>query len=186
MVALDQLRDAFPHARINDLLLYLPYLNAGMVRFEINTPNRIAFFLAQAGHESLNFSRVEEMASGKAYEYRKDLGNLKKEALAAAHAKGTTTGRFYKGHGLGQITGYDNHKACGDALGIDLVNKPELLKQPEYAALSACWFWWANGQNKIADSGDFRACTRKYNGGYNGLQDREEKLASVRGALGYV
>jgi putative chitinase len=186
MISLEQFIAAFPQAKINNLTKFLTSLNAAMAQFEINTPLRISFFLAQTGHESGNFYYTEELASGKAYEHRTDLGNLKKEALYAAHTRGATTGRFYKGRGLIQITGFNNYKACGKALGIDLVNKPELLADPEYAGLSAGWFWSANGCNEIADSGDFKKCTRRINGGYNGLADRKLKLASVNVVINNV
>lgn len=182
-LSIEQLKKAFPDARMSNLQKYVSHLNDGMDRFEINTPTRITFFIAQLAHESGNFRFVEELASGKDYEYRKDLGNLKKAALAAAHAKGTTTGRFYKGRGLIQLTGYNNYKACGSELSIDLVNNPELLIEPKYAALSACWFWHSNGLNELSDIGDFKAVTRRINGGYSGLADRQLKLASISGVM---
>lgn len=186
MITYGQFKAAFPKARESDLHKFYPYLNAAMQEFEIDNPNRISFFLAQVAHESGNFRHVEEIASGRAYERREDLGNLKKEALAAAHAKGTTTGKFFRGHGLIQITGFNNHKQCGIGLGLDLVNYPGLLTEAQHAVRSAAWFFKWAGCNEIADSGDFKACTRRINGGFNGLVDRETKLASVSGALGYV
>jgi len=71
-----------------------------------------------------------------------------------------------------QITGRTNYAACGEALGIDLVNQPELLDQPQYACLSAAWFWATNGLNTLADKGEFEKITRRINGGLNGQEDR--------------
>ncbi|MNY76033.1 hypothetical protein D3C86_2154880 [compost metagenome] len=70
------------------------------------------------------------------------------------------------------MTGWANYQACGSGLGLDLPNKPELLEQPAYAALSAAWYWSSNGLNALADSGQFEAITRKVNGGLNGQADR--------------
>lgn len=93
----EQLEDMIPYA--SDALRdkYLSPLNKAMEEFEINTTLRIAAFIAQITHESGSLHYVEEIASGSAYEFREDLGNLEPEALKAAHAKGTTTGKFYKG-----------------------------------------------------------------------------------------
>lgn len=179
MITYAQLEESMPYATNHNISKFLRYLNEAMEMFNINTPKRIAMFIAQIAQESSSLEYVEEIASGKAYERRSDLGNLKKEALAAAHAKGKTTGRFYKGHGLIQITGYDNHKACGEALGIDAVNNPNILCDPKYAALSAGWFFEIKGCNSVADNGDVRLCTRIINGGYNGLNKRKQYYAKA-------
>lgn len=162
-----------PNATDAAIHTFLDPLNAAMQEFRIaDFPLRIAAFLAQIAHESGSFRYVEEIASGSAYEKRKDLGNTQPEAIKAAKAKGTTPGRFYRGHGLIQITGYFNHKACGEALGLDLVNNPKLLTKPIHAARSAAWFWKTHGLNELADKKDFREITRKINGGYNGYAER--------------
>jgi putative chitinase len=184
MITLEQLKAAMPHASDKNRELMLPSINDGMAKFDINTKQRQAMFLAQIAHESGNLHYVEELASGSAYENRKDLGNLEKEALDAAHAKGTTTGKFFRGHGLIQITGFYNHKKCGEALKIDSVNNPELLASARYAAMSAAWFWGTHGCNELADSGDFKAVTRRINGGYNGLADRITHYEHAKKALG--
>jgi len=149
-------------------------LNETLRVYQINTPERISAFLAQVLHESGSFRYLEELASGKDYEYRSDLGNLEKGALAAAHRKNTTTGPFYKGRGWIQITGYYNYVACGKALELDLINDPYLLSTYPYAALSAGWFWNIHNCNSYADIGDFNKTTKIINGGYNG---KEERLA---------
>ena len=175
MITKEQLYAAIPGASKTLCSVYAPLLSEAMDKFNINTKERRAQFIAQIAHESGSLHYTEEIASGKDYEHRKDLGNLTKTALNAAHAQGMTTGRFYKGHGLIQITGFYNHKKCGEALGIDLVNNPKLLTEPEYAALSAAWFFDTQGCNELADLGGEHGCkqvTRRINGGYNGLQDR--------------
>lgn len=72
----------------------------------------------------------------------------------------------YRGRGLIQITGKDNCRKCGDALGLDLdlIASPELLARPQHAAMSAAWFWSINGLNSLADTGDSQRITRKING----------------------
>jgi len=78
----------------------------------------------------------------------------------------------YHGRGLIQLTGKDNYKRCGDSIGIDLVNQPDLLLQFDYAALSAGWFWSKHGLNQLADFGDWVAITKRINGGIHGIDDR--------------
>ncbi len=84
----------------------------------------------------------------------------------------TGDGFKYRGRGLIQITGRANYAACGEAMGVDLVNQPELLELPQHAAMSAAWFWAAKGLNTLADAGDFEKITRRINGGLNGQADR--------------
>jgi putative chitinase len=153
---------------------YLPLLNDTLIKHRITTPPRIAAFLAQVIHESMSFTHTEELAVGSAYENRKDLGNLEKEALDAAHSHGTTTGKFYKGRGLIQVTGFYNYKRYGQLMGIDLINHPELLAQPKYATESAGLFWDDHDLNSKADVGLFGQITKVINGGYNGQKQRME------------
>ncbi|WP_328587193.1 glycoside hydrolase family 19 protein, partial [Pseudomonas syringae] len=88
-------------------------------------------------------------------------------------------GQLYRGRGLIQITGRANYEACGEALGLDLINHPELLEQPQHAAMSAAWFWHRAALNALADKGEFIQITRKINGGTNGLADRQALYASA-------
>ena len=118
-------------------------------------------FLAQIGHESGQLRYVQEIASGEAYEGRTDLGNTE-----------PGDGVKYKGRGLIQITGKTNYLLCSIALDLDLLNLPELLEQPKYAALSAGWFWYNKNLNSLADLGMFKQITKRINGGYNGYADR--------------
>ncbi|MGE1156970.1 glycoside hydrolase family 19 protein, partial [Pseudomonas kitaguniensis] len=82
-------------------------------------------------------------------------------------------GSKYRGRGLIQITGRANYAACGEALGMDLLNHPELLEQPQHAAMSAAWFWSTRGLNTLADQKDFAKITRRINGGLTGQADRQ-------------
>ncbi|HEX8457588.1 MAG TPA: glycoside hydrolase family 19 protein [Pyrinomonadaceae bacterium] len=157
------LRDIMPNLPLAKRQLYLPYLNAAMREFQIATYLRASAFLAQLAHESAELRYFEEIASGKAYEGRKDLGNTQ-----------PGDGVKYKGHGPIQITGRANHAACGKALGLDLINNPTLITEPPNAFRSAGWFWDTRGLNALADQRLFQAITKKINGGLNGLADRQK------------
>ncbi|WHT78578.1 glycoside hydrolase family 19 protein [Pseudomonas rhodesiae] len=146
--------------------VFIPALNTAMNRYAIVNRLRIAAFIAQVGHESGQLRYVREIwgptAQQAGYEGRADLGNT---------VKGD--GFKYRGRGLIQITGRANYAACGEALGLDLVNQPELLEQPQHAAMSAAWFWSSRGLNTLADQSDFLKITKRINGGTNGLVDRQ-------------
>jgi putative chitinase len=79
----------------------------------------------------------------------------------------------HRGMGLKQLTGKDNHKRCGDYLGVDFVASPVLLLEPEYAARSAGWFWKTNKLNSFADAGDIKGMTKVINGGLIGYEQRQ-------------
>jgi putative chitinase len=88
-------------------------------------------------------------------------------------------GWLYRGRGLKQLTGKDNHRACSAGLGVDLVANPDLLLEPIYAARSAAWFWATNKCNNFADSGDIEGLTKRINGGLIGIDDRKKRYASA-------
>lgn len=178
----EQLRDIMPWAP-KDLSEFVEPLNITAEEFFINTRVRQVAFLAQLAHESGSFRYMEEIASGEAYETRGDLGNTQPEAIEAAARHGSTPGRFYKGHGPIQITGYHNHLECGKALGLDLVNEPTLLTQPLHGCRAAGWYWKSRGCNDLADRGMFEVITRRINGGLNGLADRVAFLEKAREVL---
>ena len=146
--------------------VFVPVLNTAMSRYQIVGTKRIAAFLAQIGHESGQLKYLKEIwgptkAQAK-YEGRADLGNT---------VKGD--GSKYRGRGLIQITGRANYAECGEALGLDLTNQPELLEKPQHACMSAAWFWASRGLNLLADAGGFSKITSRINGGQNGAADRE-------------
>ena len=163
-----------PHAK-SRVQEFLEPLNAAMREFHINTPVRQAAFLAQIAHESGELRYVEEIASGIAYEYRKDLGNTQ-----------PGDGMKFKGRGLIQITGRNNYHECGKALGVDLITNPELLETNDLACRSAAWFWASRGLNGLSDRGDFERITKRINGGLNGYQERLAYHARAKTALGVV
>jgi putative chitinase len=92
-------------------------------------------------------------------------------------------GWLYRGRGLKQLTGKDNHRACSAGLGVDLVSNPDMLLEPVYAARSAAWFWSTNKCNAFADAGDIEGLTKKINGGLIGIDDRKKRYASAMSSL---
>ena len=157
-------------------MLFAPALNDAMARYEINTPPRMSAFLAQVGHESGRLVYTREIwgptQAQAAYEGRADLGNVH-----------PGDGSLFRGRGLIQITGRANYKTCGEALGINLEAHPELLEQPDAAALSAAWYWSKHDCNALADAGEFVAITRKINGGLIGQAQRVALWDQTKAAL---
>lgn len=128
---------------------------------EEETRRRLRFFLAQVAHESAGLVYTRELASGKAYEGRKDLGNVK-----------AGDGVRFVGRGYMQITGRANYEAMARDLHADCVNHPELIEQPRWALLSALWYWKRNNLNRFARNDSFTGLTKAINGGTNGMADR--------------
>lgn len=173
-----QLKHIMPHASKARIDMFCEVLNDAMEQFGLDTPLRQAAFLAQVAHESGSLRYVIELADGSAYDDRADLGNTTPEAILIAANHGSTPGKWWKGHGLIQITGYYNHKACGEALGLDLLNNPLALCTPQYAAESAAWFWNEHNLNQWADAGDFD--------GVSDVINRGRKTAKDGDANGYT
>jgi putative chitinase len=126
-----------------------------------NIPNKFALAL----------HRQPEAIANTVYANRMGNGNIE-----------SGDGWRHRGMGLKQLTGKDNQKRCGDALGMDFIKNPELLLTPEGASLSAAWFWSVNKCGPIADSGDFVALTKRINGGTIGLEDRTKRYKAVLAA----
>ena len=143
------------------------------IRYEINTPLRVCHFLAQVLHESGNFRYMEEIASGAAYEGRKDLGNIHKG-----------DGKKFKGRGLIQLTGRANYAAYSKDRGIDFIANPKLISDdPKNCVDVAGWYWNSRKLNQYADKDDIKTVTKRINGGYNGLADRIKKLAICKSII---
>ena len=167
-----QLKQIAPAAKSQNCEMYAPILTAEMLVGQINTRIRACHFLAQILHESGSLNYVEELASGRAYEGRRDLGNV---------VKGD--GIKFRGRGLIQITGRSNYETLSKLWGVDLIANPELLERPEYAVKSAIWFWNSRCLNKFADTDNIRDITRRINGGFNGLADRMQLLGRAKKIL---
>lgn len=154
------------------LKLYISLLTSALPKYQVNTPLRIAHFLSQVGHESMSFVYTQEIASGEAYEGRADLGNTEKG-----------DGVRFKGRGLMQLTGRANYKSYGKHINIDLLklgNEQIVATTPKYSLDVSLWFWDSRKLNRYADNDDIRSITRRVNGGYNGLEDRERYLARAK------
>ena len=160
--------------------------------YDINTPHRVAHFVAQCAHESNNFLFIKENLNYRAASLRKVFPKyFPTDALAAEYAnrperianrvyanrmgngdEASGDGWRYCGRGLIQLTGKDNYTFFAGSLGIPVEEASEYLQTFEGAAQSACFFWESNNLNRFADANDVRGLTRAINGGYIGLEDR--------------
>ena len=176
-----QLQQLFPNAR-TQAGVFISALNTAMTHRNINTPKRIAAFLAQVGHESGQLQYVRELGNDH-YLSKYDTGSLAARLGNTPQADGD--GQKYRGRGLIQITGRDNYRTCSLGLFGDdrLLFIPELLEKPQWAAESAAWFWEQKGLNELADRDQFNSITRRINGGLNGLEDRLQLWARARALL---
>lgn len=172
---------------------YADALVACCERHQINTPRRVASFIATLAVESGRFRHTREIWGPTAQQLKyspphkvaKDLGNDKPQALAYAAAAFVDVGRFYAGHGLIQITGYDNHLAYSMATYGDdrCARAPRLLEQPLDAVRSAGWFWSTKKLNARADTLDLIDDRRAVNGGTHGMSDFEAYFNQVLKAV---
>ena len=163
--------------------------------YEIDTPKRMAAFIAQCAHESGGFMVLKENLNYKAPSLRKLFSKYfptdelaqqyaskpnKQEAIASriyANRMGngdeaSKEGYKFCGRGLIQLTGRSNYQAFADSLEMSIDDVPEYLATFEGAAQSACWFWETNKLNQWADKGDIVTLTKRINGGTIGLEDR--------------
>lgn len=200
---------------------WLPDVTYAMQRYEINTPNQVAAWLAQTAHESGGYTALVENLNYRAatlaacWPTRFAVLNANKKPVKDAKGKNIPTkvaeaiagkpelianmvysGRMgngtadsgegwkYRGRGLKQLTGKFNYTKCSEAIGLDLVNEPDLLLEVQGAALSAAWFWHANKCGPLADADDFVGLTKKINGGTIGLEDRTKRYKAVLALMG--
>jgi putative chitinase len=183
-------------AQLHDLGIdekWLQPLNYTFDKYEINTPNRQAAFIGQCSHESGNFKTLEENLHYSAAALMRvwpsrfpDMDTAEKYANNPEKiANKVYSGRMgnneegdgwkYHGRGLIQLTGKENYANCGSSIAVDILSDPDLLLAPEYAALSAGWFWNKKGLNQLADTQDWLTITKRINGGVLGLDDRIAK-----------
>lgn len=174
MITTEDLHEIMPLAKARVNIFAAP-LTQAMTKFFIDNPLRQAAFIAQTAHESGELRYVQEIASGAAYEGRKDLGNTQ-----------PGDGKRFKGRGLLQITGRHNYSMLRSALGLDVVEHPELLESPEGACMSAGWWWQTHGLNGLADAEDFERITRRINGGLNGQEARLVYYQRAKRVLGIL
>ncbi|UVL53929.1 glycoside hydrolase family 19 protein [Pseudomonas sp. B21-035] len=153
--------------------IFLPALNRAMARYKVDSPVRVAAFLAQTGHESgqlrnlvenLNYSaealvrtwpgRFTATSAAVCARQPEKIANIVYSGRMGNTRPGD--GWRYRGRGLIQLTGRSNYVAAGAGLGLPLEDNPELLEQPENAAMSAAWWWSIHGLNELADAGRFQ------------------------------
>ena len=190
MITGQQFKTLFPRAQ--DPEGWATSMNDVFPTYEINTPKRIAAFLAQCGHESGGWTTFEEnlnySAQGLNGIFKKYFPTIesaqpyaRKPQMIANKVYGNRMGNRdeasgdgwrFRGSGFLQLTGHSNFYHAGQALGVDFVMQPELVRTPMYAAQTAGWFWQTHKLNQYADSGDFVTMTKRINGGTIGLDDR--------------
>lgn len=180
-------------------------LTKAMAEFNISTPHEKSAFIAQTAHESLGFSVFVEnlnysadalrrvwptrFTAETALLYARKPEKIANKVYSGRNGNGTEAsgdGWKYRGRGIIQITFKNNYRACGTALGLNLVANPELLETPLHAFRSGAWYWNSRNLNPLANTGDFIAITRAINGGINGLTDRQNFYLKAKAALGIV
>lgn len=181
---------------------WLKPLEDTFAKYDISTPQRQAAFIGQCAHESANFKVLQENLNYSAEGLMKTWPSrfpTKEIADQYARQPSKIAGKVYNGRmgntseeeaaqflgrGLIQLTGKENYANCGNSIGVDLIGNPNLLTEPQYAALSAGWFWNKKGLNSLADAGDIDTMTKRINGGTHGLDDRKAKIAKAEQVLG--
>jgi len=180
---LQSIMPSIPTARREALL---PFLQAAMTEFAIETPARVAAFVAQLAHESGQFLFMEEIWGPTPAQRRYEPASTLAATLGNIESG---DGKRFKGRGPIQITGRANYRRFGDLLGVDLVSDPARAAHPELAFRVAGLFWSKKGLSELADRATdeaFREITRRINGGFNGLDDRRKFYAVARTVLGVV
>ena len=201
ILTLDQLRQMVKNPHIQHWHEVLEQL---LPDYDINTPLRVAHFIAQCAHESGNFVFIKEnlnyraaslMTTFKRYfptmelaqQYEKRPEKIANRVYANRMGNGDEAsgdGWRYCGRGLIQLTGRDNYTFFAGSLGISVEEASEYLGTFEGAAQSACWYWEQNNLNRFADANDVRGLTRAINGGYIGLEDRQKHTEHALHVLG--
>jgi putative chitinase len=172
--------------------------------YEINTPLRVAHFVAQCAHESGNFVFIKENLNYKAAslmtvfkkyfptaELAQQYANKPERIANRVYAnrmgngdEASGDGYRYCGRGLIQLTGKNNYQAFADSVEMNVEDVPAFLETFEGAVQSACWFWETNNLNQYADSGDILTMTKRINGGTIGLEDRIKHYEHAKHVLG--
>lgn len=204
MITLDLLKKICPKTKVAILEQYVTPLNEVTEYYEINTPKRVAAFLAQVAHESGGFVAVKEnlnysakglMTTFKKYfptealakQYERQPEKIANRVYANRMGNGDESsgdGARFCGRGLIQLTGKHNYTRIASDLGVTLEECVAYLETPEGAVTSAGWFFDQNNLLKICDAGDMKLLTKRINGGYIGLEDRIHHYELSLEALG--
>jgi putative chitinase len=204
MITLELLQHIAPKTSVDRLQEFVEPLAQACETFEINTPSRLACFLAQVAHESGGFSAVKENlnysaksldavfpkyfknAGRNAAEYERQPEKIANIVYANRMGNGDTAsgdGFKYRGRGLIQLTGKNNYTAFANDVGLTIDEAVDYLETYEGAAMSAGWFWANNNLNQWADAEDMVTLTKRINGGTIGLEDRIHHFHIVKEAL---
>ena len=191
---LEHFRSLFP--RCTDSISFVEALNAAFPNAKINSKTRISAFLAQTGHESANYTRFDEnlnysakaldsvfgkyfhRAGVDAQDYHRQPEKIANRVYASRMGNGDEAsgdGWAYRGRGLIQLTGKSNYASFSEDTGINIVGYPDKVTEDKNTIVAtAVWYWAKNKLNRFVDAGDFKGLTRAINGGYNGLEHRED------------
>ena len=186
MLTIEQLQAIMPLLPAAKRTTYFPFLTAAVSEFGIDQPARTAAFLAQLAHESAQFKFMEEIWGPTAAQRRYEPPD--KLATTLGNTEPGDGFRF-KGRGPIQVTGRANYRRFGDLLGLDLVATPAQAASPEVAFRIAALFWSKKGLNELADRVTpeaFREITRRINGGFNGLAERQRFYETAKTVLAVV
>lgn len=204
LVSLEELKTIFHKAKDKDVEQYCDAINECLRINEINTPLRIAHFLAQIAHESgclhytqenLNYSaKALRSVFGKYFPTDEEAEQFARKPEAIANRvyasrmgngdEASGEGWRYRGRGFIQLTGKHNYESISRDTGVDLVNNPDLCAtDPKWIVETAGWYWSKHRLNAKADQDDLKGVTRAINGGYNGLSDREAYLNLAKSTL---
>ena len=184
----------------NNLLNILP-------EYDIDTPERVAAFMAQCGHESAGFTVMQENLNygakglrslfakyfptdALALQYERQPERIANRIYANRMGNGpeeSGDGWKFRGRGIIQITGKNNYTKCTQQLfeNNTLIDNPDWLCDVEFAIHSACWFWSATRLNELADNRDLKTMTKRINGGFIGLEDRIKHYEHAVHILGH-
>lgn len=199
-----QLKAIIPSLPLTQIAALVPGMISAMMWADISTARRIGGFISQCAHESQGLTKFKEnlnySAEGlqntfgkyfnaqQARDYHRQPERIGNRVYANRMGNGDEAsgdGFKYRGRGAIHCTGKDKYVILSKLFGVDFVANPDLLAAPEYAFLSAAWYWQDRKINVFADACDIRKMTIAVNGGLNGLEDRKAYYARARQALGF-
>lgn len=197
MLNIEQLQQILPNNKyIED---WYPAIVDNIPKYDIDTIERVAAFLAQCSHESAEFTRTKENLNYRweslmrvfpkyfpneqlARKYAHNQEAIANRVYGNRMGNGPETsgdGWLFRGRGVIQITGKNNYTLLAKHLNMGLIDVTEYLTTFDGAVVSACWYWDSNNLNRFVDTDDFKGLTRAINGGYNGLEDRIKKYNKI-------
>lgn len=204
MLTLDRLTQLFPNTDDNHLANLVVPLHSALTRFNITTPLRVAGFVAQVGHESMDMTVLRENLNYRperlrqvfpkyfpttalANEYGRKPEKIANRVYGGRMGNGNeASGDGYRfcGRGLIQLTGRNNYSAFAKYMGMDVMDTPAYLETLEGASMAAAWFWDSRNINVPADRRDVVTMTKLINGGTIGLEDRRARYQRACRILG--